>query len=84
LARLEASKSSERDSQLAAQTPAPSSPASSSSRPQLDSYIFCAMFKATMAVLSKASRAPLTSKSGNKEFYKGELLPLWTTYRSSS
>ncbi|ORY92769.1 hypothetical protein BCR35DRAFT_349092 [Leucosporidium creatinivorum] len=29
------------------------------------------MFKATMAVLSKASRAPLTSKSGNKEFYKG-------------
>lgn len=29
------------------------------------------MFKPTLALLSKASRAPLTSKGGNKEFYKG-------------
>ncbi|KAM0752286.1 hypothetical protein T439DRAFT_312421 [Meredithblackwellia eburnea MCA 4105] len=29
------------------------------------------MFRPTLAVLSKASRAPLTSKGGNKEFYKG-------------
>ncbi|KAL8280655.1 hypothetical protein RQP46_006978 [Phenoliferia psychrophenolica] len=28
-------------------------------------------FKPTLALLSKASRAPLTSKGGNKEFYKG-------------
>ena len=27
--------------------------------------------RATLAALSKASRAPLTSKQGNKEFYKG-------------
>lgn len=29
------------------------------------------MFKPTLALMSKASRAPLTSKGGNKEFYKG-------------
>ncbi len=30
------------------------------------------MFRPTLAVLSKASRAPLTSKGGNKEYYKGQ------------
>ncbi|KAK4046776.1 Homoserine dehydrogenase [Microbotryomycetes sp. JL221] len=29
------------------------------------------MFKATLAVMSKASRMPLSSKQGNKNFYKG-------------
>ena len=32
--------------------------------------------RATLAAFSKASRAPLTSKQGNKEFYKGHNLSL--------
>lgn len=34
------------------------------------------MIRPTLALFSKASRVPLTSKGGNKEFYKGPSLPL--------
>lgn len=30
--------------------------------------------RATLQLLSKASRAPLTSKQGNKNYYKGEFV----------
>lgn len=30
------------------------------------------MFRPTLALFSKASRLPLTSKKANKDFYKGE------------
>ena len=50
--------------------PRPAAPVASSSSAHTTTNL--SMFRPTLAVLSKASRAPLTSKGGNKEYYKGE------------
>jgi hypothetical protein len=58
---------------LRPKTPPPSSPAPPlSCQSPARSFTQLSMFRPTLAVLSKASRAPLTSKGGNKEYYKGK------------